>query len=277
MTIRPVVTTGILVCDGISGEGPGDEFGAERAVFRGDVMTMTSTLLVVLAAVAVGLAVILVLRVWSGRSAVVTGGRSASDPSARRRFRGRWLAGAGVVLIVAGGVFWFARPAVVAPTAVASVTPGGGANSGGDLSPLIVRLREKLKTEPDNGEGWLLLARAYGQLRQYSEASAAYREAAGRLPPDAGLLADWTDALVMSRQRQWDDESRSVLKRGLATDPRHAKSLSLAGSEAFGRADYRTALTYWEKMKAVVPEASMERRLAEVNIAEAQRLMAGKP
>lgn len=163
----------------------------------------------------------------------------------------------------------------------AGAMPGAAAvpsnNAGGDLAPLVVRLKTKLDADPSSGDGWLLLARAYGQLQRYGEADAAYREAAKRLPPDADLLADWVDAHVMARQREWDGEARNLLKRALATNGRHLKALSLAGSEAFVRGDYGTAIGFWERLKAAAPAGSMELQLAEANLAEARRLRGAQP
>lgn len=165
-------------------------------------------------------------------------------------------------------------PAAASPQASAPPMP---AAPGGDLQALVPRLREKLAADPGNGEGWLLLARSYGQLRQYGDAVAAYRRAAELLPADAGLLADWADAQVMSRQGRWDDAARQLVGRALAIDRRHVKALALAGSAAFDRRDYGTAIGFWNEMKAVAPAGSIEARLAEANIAEAARRRDAKP
>lgn len=150
------------------------------------------------------------------------------------------------------------------------------ANSGGDLNMVVKRLADKMAKDPDNGEGWLLLARTYGELRQHKEAASAYAKAAALLPPDAALLADWADAYVMTQDRKWNDEARAIVKRALAANPKHLKSLALAGGEAFDRADYKTAIDYWKRIKAAAPADSMDARLADSNIAEATARMGEK-
>jgi cytochrome c-type biogenesis protein CcmH len=165
-------------------------------------------------------------------------------------------------------------PAVAPPPEM----PGGKAAApGGDLQLLVPRLRQKLAADPGNGEGWLLLARSHGQLRQYGDAVAAYRRAAELLPADAGLLADWTDAQVMANQGRWDDAARQLVGRALALDRRHVKTLALAGSAAFDRRDYASAVGFWNEMKAAAPAGSIEARLAEANIAEAVRRRDAQP
>lgn len=149
-------------------------------------------------------------------------------------------------------------------------------NSGGDLNTVVKRLADKLANDPSNGEGWLLLAKTYGELRNYPEAAEAYAEAAKWLPPDADLLADWVDASVMANGRVWDGETRKRVQRAVALDPQHLKALALAGSEAFDRKDYKGAIGYWKRMSKVATEGSMDRKLAEANIAEAESMLSGR-
>ena len=150
------------------------------------------------------------------------------------------------------------------------------ANSGGDLNMMVKRLADKMLKNPGNGDGWLLLARTYGELRQAKEAANAYAKAAAMLPPDATLLADWADARVVTNERKWDAQSRDIVKRALAIDPKHLKALSLAGSEAFERADYKAAIVFWKRILEVAPADSMDAKLAEKNIQEAKDMLAGK-
>lgn len=150
------------------------------------------------------------------------------------------------------------------------------AQSGGDLNTVVKRLADKMAADPNNGEGWLLLAKTYGELRKYAEADAAYEKAAALLPPDATMLADWADTHVMAKNRQWDEPGRKIVKRAVAADPKHVKALALAGSEAFDRADYKAAIDFWKRMKAAAPADSMDAKLADANIAEANAMLSGK-
>ncbi|MGB4767168.1 MAG: tetratricopeptide repeat protein [Rugosibacter sp.] len=149
-------------------------------------------------------------------------------------------------------------------------------NSGGDLSDAAKKLAAKLAKDPSNGDGWLLLARSYSQLRQLKEAADTYAKAAVLLPPDAAMLADWADALVTSRGSRWDQESAGIVSRALAADPKNVKALALAGSEAFSRKDYSSAIAFWTRMKAETKPDSMDAKLANANINEAQSLLKSK-
>lgn len=198
----------------------------------------------------------------------------------------RWLIPAVVVVLVVGG-YWVTSSLDSQPSAGHSAgtedfskLPGveqkAQANSGGDLNTVAKRLADKMANDPKNGDGWLLLAKTYGELRKFPEAAAAYEKAAAILPPDALLLADWADAYVMSKGGKWDDAARKIVKRALDTDAKHVKSLALAGSEAFDRGEYKAAIALWKRMKEAAPADSMDQKLADSNIEEANARLSGK-
>ncbi|MBU1365010.1 MAG: hypothetical protein KKE51_14435 [Gammaproteobacteria bacterium] len=194
------------------------------------------------------------------------------------------LVAGGVVLAIAVAAIWVASPAGDTPkTAVVSDSVGVPeeknsvqASSGGDLNTVVKKLADKMAKDPNNGEGWLLLAKTYSELRRHGEADAAYAKASALIALDAQALADWADAHVMTKDRQWDDAARKIVKRALAADPKHVKALALAGSEAFGRGDYKAAIDFWKRMKSAAPADSMDSKLADANIAEANTMLTGK-
>ncbi|WP_310492200.1 hypothetical protein [Dechloromonas sp.] len=191
---------------------------------------------------------------------------------------------AALVLALAVVAIWVSSPSIdstktaslIEPGAMPPVTQTPKASSGGDLNTVVKKLADKMANDPNNGEGWLLLAKTYSELRRHAEADAAYAKASALVTLDAQALADWADAHVMTKDRKWDDEARKIVKRAIAADPKHVKALALAGSEAFDRADYKAAIDFWKRMKAVAPTDSMDSKLADANIAEANAALSGK-
>lgn len=197
------------------------------------------------------------------------------------------LIAGGVVVAIAVVAIWMSSPTGDAPKTAAITDPGAmpgaphaqpgqQANSGGDLGTVVKKLADKMEKDPSNGEGWLLLAKTYSELRRHAEADAAYTKASALVTMDAQTLADWADAHVMTKDRKWDDEGRKIVKRAVAADAKNVKALALAGSEAFDRADYKTAIDFWKRMKAVAAADSMDAKLADANIAEANAMLTGK-
>ncbi|WP_133326988.1 tetratricopeptide repeat protein [Sapientia aquatica] len=167
-------------------------------------------------------------------------------------------------------------PTVSAPPTAGVGTSAPASNAGGDMATAVKRLEAKLEKNPQNGDGWLLLARSYNELGRRQDAANAFGKAAALLPTSADLLADWVDARVVSNNRKWDDESRVILKRALAADTKHIKSLELAASEAFDRAAYPQAIEFWKQVLAVAPANSPDAKLAQQGINDANSTSTAK-
>ncbi len=145
-----------------------------------------------------------------------------------------------------------------------------------DVETLVARLAERMKAEPSDPQGWLLLGRAYAGLQRFEEARDAFREAMQRSTPDADLLADYADVLAMTQGRTLAGEPEKLVQQALALQPDHLKALALAGSAAFERGDPKQALAHWTRAKRVAPPDSPFATGLDPGIAEA-RAAAGLP
>jgi cytochrome c-type biogenesis protein CcmH len=145
-----------------------------------------------------------------------------------------------------------------------------------EIEAMVDRLAERLKTDPANVEGWMLLARSYGAFGRFRESAEAYSNALKLRPDDAQLLADYADALGMALGRRLDGEPEKLIARALEIDPRNLKALALAGTVAFERKDYKTAAGYWERMLPLVPADSDDARSIRGNVEEARSLAEGR-
>jgi cytochrome c-type biogenesis protein CcmH len=67
------------------------------------------------------------------------------------------------------------------------------------IDTMVARLAQRLESNPDDGEGWIVLARSYNALGRYAEAAAAYGKAEAKFPQDAQLLADYADTMAMAQ------------------------------------------------------------------------------
>ncbi len=113
-----------------------------------------------------------------------------------------------------------------------------------------------MKERPDDVQGWSLLARSYAATGKPDKALAAYAHLAKIAPEDASVLADYADALAMSRGRNLSGEPFELVMRALKADPRHPKALALAGTATLNSGDFAASMGYWERLYAVVPPGS---------------------
>ncbi len=163
------------------------------------------------------------------------------------------------------------NPSSLAPQAKGETAHGLSAQQ---FEALVSRLAARLKDNPEDAEGWMMLGRSYAILGRFPDAARAYSNAAARKPRDAQLLADYADALAMAQGRL-QGEPEKIIARALAIDPQNVKALLLAGTAAFNRNDYAGAARHWERVLDAVPGKSEMAQRLRASIAQARTLGAG--
>lgn len=151
---------------------------------------------------------------------------------------------------------------------------GSHALTSQQIVAMVDRLAERLQDNPNDGEGWLMLARSYAVLGKFSESVAAYGRAISLLPPNAQTLADFADTVAMAQGRSLQGEPEKIVRKALEVDPRNVKALALAGTIAFERQDYNSAIAQWRKILEVVPEGSGVANSIEGSIRDAENRIA---
>ncbi len=190
-----------------------------------------------------------------------------------------------LVPILAGLIYWKVGspdvPSVSEPTKTMSSPMAMGANSDshemGDLSAMAQRLAAKQERNPDNAEGWALLAHTYVEIKQHKEAVAAFEKAVNLIPTDPQLFADYADALAVTNNGQFDAKTSELVEQALKLDPNHPKALLLAGTIAFKQANYAKAINVWEQLQPLIDkEDTALMQDVAANIAEAKSLISKK-
>lgn len=178
--------------------------------------------------------------------------------------------------IVIGALYWTlgAPESVVPGKKVAAGKEGQHALSPEQITAMVERLSLRLQENPNDGAGWLMLARSYAVLGRYPESSAAFGRAVALLPPDAQNFADFADIIAMSQGKRLAGEPEKLVQRALEIDPRNVKALALSGTIAFDRQDYGQAIRVWQNILALVPEESAAAAGIQGSIRDAENRMA---
>lgn len=149
---------------------------------------------------------------------------------------------------------------------------GPGAHDPQQVAAMVEKLKERLKAQPDDAEGWGMLGRTQMILGQPQEAQVAYRKAIALRPDDPRLLADLAELIGITHGHSLAGEPTQLLDRALAIDPRSPKALALSGAAAFDRKEFALAVQHWEALLAASPgDAGFVAQVRE-GIAEARRL-----
>jgi cytochrome c-type biogenesis protein CcmH len=210
----------------------------------------------------------------------------SATPGAAALHRGTpWAAAvlAGLVPVVAVLLYLvIGTPDALGPQARAPAGAEGGHQvTREEVEKMVADLAVRLEREPDNINGWVILARSYYVMNRFDDAAKAYERAVTLVPNDPDLLADYADTLAVTTGGNLSGKPLELAKRALAVDPTHWKALALIGTEAFNRKDYKAAIQYWEKLKAVAPPGAPIAQSIDASIAEARELggmkVAAKP
>ena len=144
----------------------------------------------------------------------------------------------------------------------------------GTLEQQVRKLQNHVQENPEDLEGWVMLARSYYFLKQYQAASDAFaRTVAMTGEQNPGLLADYADALAMATGRNMAGKPYDLVKKALTMDPNHQKSLWLAATATYQSKDYKTTLEYWLTLRKQFPEGSDNYVQMTRNIAEVKQFM----
>lgn len=133
-----------------------------------------------------------------------------------------------------------------------------------DMDKLVVGLAQKLEKDPENLQGWAMLARSYKMLGRNVEAEQAFVRAGAFLDNDAQLLAIYADLAATNANGNFAGTPTQLIEKALRVDPQNAMALWLAGSAAFRGGQYDSAIRIWERLtQQIEPDSDDSRMLQE--------------
>ncbi len=141
---------------------------------------------------------------------------------------------------------------------VQQANTGNGAAPPHDIKVVVAKLAQRLSEQPDNLEGWLLLARAYGSMQRFQEAANAYKQARRLAGDQPELLIDYADMLVSANGGEFSDEVGQLLKTALQKQPDNLKGLWLMGHWKYQHGDNRGAIEDWQQVAQQLPPGNAE-------------------
>ncbi|PKQ75369.1 c-type cytochrome biogenesis protein CcmI [Aeromonas sobria] len=139
-----------------------------------------------------------------------------------------------------------------------------------DLLDFTLALRTRLKAEPNDYRGWLLLGRMALDGNDPEMASEALERAYTLAPQKSLVAVPYAQALMMTGDEAQAD---ALLQAAIAQDPDNIEARSVYAFMALQKEDFQTALTRWQLMlplmekgtpRYVMVERSMEYARAQL-------------
>ena len=141
----------------------------------------------------------------------------------------------------------------------------------GSLDVMAAQLAERLRSEPDDLQGWIMMAKTYNILRRPEDAARAYENVfrlGGDNDPD--ILANYVDSSTTVNGGEFTDQGGELLLRALELDPDHLKALWLSGHWKNQSGKYEEAIRYWQMAAQQLPAGSEDATVIAQQISNAQ-------
>jgi len=162
---------------------------------------------------------------------------------------------------------WLGSPHGIDPPPM-SAPPGAAAEMAPSVEAMVAALAARLDEDPEDAEGWLLLARSQVVLERFDAALVAFERAHALLGDDPSLLADWAEAEAGRVGSRFPASASDRLDRALELDPDHEKALWLGGFAAARNRRVEIAIDRWERLLARQSPGSREASIVTEMLAQ---------
>ncbi len=124
-----------------------------------------------------------------------------------------------------------------------------------DLPSLIAELVSRVRSNPQDGEAWMLLGRGYLTLGDPNDAAAALQKAVALQPhsQDPDLLSTYGEALTMANGGAVPAEAETAFRTVLTLDPKNYAARYYIGLALVGQHQTAQALAMWQALLADAP------------------------
>ena len=137
-----------------------------------------------------------------------------------------------------------------------------------DLLDFTLGLRTRLKEEPNDYRGWLLLGRLTLDGNAPEMAREALERAYSLAPQKAMVAVPYAQALMMTGEEARADQ---LLQAAIAQDPANIEARSVHAFMALQKEDFQTALVRWRAMLPLLEQGSTRHAMVERSIEYAEQ------
>ncbi|MBT8059596.1 MAG: hypothetical protein KJO33_08380 [Gammaproteobacteria bacterium] len=145
----------------------------------------------------------------------------------------------------------------------------------GDMQAMVSGLRQRLEANPEDLQGWMLLARSYQSMERYPETVEALEKAHSIAPDNPFIMTELAEAWIfVSQDGRIGENSIEMLQRSLAMEPEQQKALWLLGIAASQAGEFEYAIEQWETVLGMMEPGSQAAQTLQAQIDEARQALA---
>lgn len=145
-----------------------------------------------------------------------------------------------------------------------------------EIDALLQKLVDRLEANPNDTQGWIMLARSYRALGRYPESADAFGRAESALEGDATLLAEYAEVLAEAHGGKFSGKPDELLARALKANPEEPMVLFVAGEAANARRDYAAIVDYWGRLLLQVEPGTQDAQTLGAAVDQAREMLASQ-
>lgn len=189
-----------------------------------------------------------------------------------------WVMGFVFLVPVAACVMYavMGQPLALNPAALQAEADQGSDISPEKMTEMATALTRRLQDEPNQVDGWIMLARVQRAREHFDESDEAFKKALA-LSKDDNVAIEHAEVLAQKNLGNFAGQPWAIIQRVLTADPQHLNALLLAGSASYSELNYRSALRFWERAREVVEPASPDAPELDRAIAQTREKMGLPP
>ncbi|MBV1878528.1 MAG: c-type cytochrome biogenesis protein CcmI [Pseudomonadales bacterium] len=114
----------------------------------------------------------------------------------------------------------------------------------------VQQLASRLKAQPENDDGWFLLAQSYMKLKLYEKSAASFKHLLKKFPTDHGLSSYYAEAIYLADERRFTARANEAIAATLALNPHDITMLEMRALAAFQAGELETSIDYFRRALA---------------------------
>lgn len=133
----------------------------------------------------------------------------------------------------------------------------------------LLALQKQIRANPQDSEKWALLGEYYLWRNDYDNALLAYRQALRSRGENAEIYSALATVLYYQAGQHMTAAAREMIDKALALDASEVTALMLLASDAFMQADYKQAISQWQKVLDLnSPRVNRAQLIDSINMAK---------
>ncbi|WP_177420403.1 c-type cytochrome biogenesis protein CcmI [endosymbiont of Lamellibrachia barhami] len=205
-------------------------------------------------------------------------------PATMNRSSGRWVIGAAVLIPVSAVILYqiLGTPEIIPRLTgqVPDTTVNSAQEKAKNMPPmeeLVQKLADKLVEQPENIDGWLMLARSYMSMDRVQEGLEAYGQAMRLAPENTAVLLAYAEGLAKTDSNNFTGKAASLVEKAIKLDGDNPNARWMMGIVSYQRGDYSAAVEHWERTQTLLGPDNKDAATITNALADARREMGEAP